>query len=173
MLRKTKATAIVLQRLADAAGVRLRRDGKLWLVHTADIMTPGQVREWREWGFSTKPRPQNSTKALAGLALHLFEKYGKVDPNKWEALRQGVRLTPAPGGTVGVPGLDWRLPCRPRACPAMKRQHYRDLRLRRWFDMGGGSYGQDDVFVIWTMAIIWTLLLTAGLLEWFFERRKK
>jgi len=42
----------------------------------------------------------------------------------------------------------------------------------RWFDMGG-SYGQDDVFVIWTMAIIWTLLLTAGLLEWFFERRKK
>ena len=43
---------------------------------------------------------------------------------------------------------------------------------RRWFDMGG-SYGQDDVFVIWTMAIIWTLLLTAGLLEWFFERRKK
>lgn len=94
MLRKTKATAIVLQRLADAAGVRLRRDGKLWLVHTADIMTPGQVREWREWGFSTKPRPQNSTKALAGLALHLFEKYGKVDPNKWEALRQGVRYDP-------------------------------------------------------------------------------
>ena len=39
--------------------------------------------------------------------------------------------------------------------------------------MGGGSYGQDDVFVIWTMAVFWTLLLTAGFLEWFFERRKK
>lgn len=93
-MRKTKTTSTVLQRLADAAGVRLGRDGKLWLVHTADLLTPSQKKEWREWGFKTEPRPQNSTKALATLALCLFEKYGKADPDKWEALRQEVRYDP-------------------------------------------------------------------------------
>ena len=77
MLRKTKSTITALERLVEASGMTLLRDGDKFKVRMRHDITT---------------RPHNSARTLAGLARVLFREH--KDTPKWEELRDATRYDP-------------------------------------------------------------------------------